>query len=178
MKPLRNNTTGYLGAALAVAAFLMASQTAGASVIPVLFTVSPIDTLMAQGVPGAFEVDLTNTGSVPEQIGAFRFGLTTNLPGITFVSVTTATLAAPYIFAGATVGSWHGPIIATALNPAVAVMDQANSNPMMLAAGATVGLGYVTYRVDSNATLGSVINIGFAAPAGDWEAARLASANT
>jgi hypothetical protein len=69
-----------------------------------------------------------------------------------------------YIFSG--VGSWHGPNLASALNPTVAAMDQGNGYAMTLAANATVGLGYVTYQIGSAATPGSVISIGFAPPSG------------
>jgi len=142
---------------LAVAAFLLASQPAAASAF--LFASTPASSQTAPGALGEFEIDLTNTGSSPEQIGAFRFGLATNISGITFESVTTGTLLDPYIFA--VPGSWHGPGIATTLNPSEAVMDQTNGSNITLAPGETVGLGYVSYQVNSNATPGSVIEVSF-----------------
>jgi hypothetical protein len=156
-----------------MAAFLLTPQPAGASVYQ--FTLLPVNSLTAPGAFGEFEVDLTNLGSGPVTIGGFRFGLTTNASGIiTFDSVTTNDPGIitfpggpkPYIFAGSGIGSWWGPNIASTLNPTVAVMDQAASNPMSLPAGATVGLGYVTYQISSAATPGSVITIGFAPPSG------------
>jgi hypothetical protein len=171
IKSLRSSTTGYVNTALVMAAFLLASQPAGASVFQ--FTLFPVNSLTAPGSTGELEVDLTNLGSTAVLIGGFRFGLTTNQPGvITFDSVTTNDPGIitfpggpkPYFFSGSGSGSWHGPNIASTLNPTVAVMDQAGSNPMTLAAGATLGLGYVTYEVSSAATPGSVISIGFAPP--------------
>jgi hypothetical protein len=168
IKSLRNSTTEYVYTALVMAAFLLAPQPAGASVYQ--FTLFPVNSLTSPGSTGEFEVDLTNLGSIAAQIGGFRFGLTTNDPGIiTIDSVTTNDPGivtfpggpAPYIFAN----SWWGPNIAsTPLNPSVAVMDQSGSNPMWLAAGATVGLGYATYQISSAAIPGSVINISFAPP--------------
>lgn len=158
IKSLRNRTTEGAHIALAVAAFLLASQPAAAATF--LFTLAPVNIQTAPGATGFFEVDLTNTGSTETMIGGFRFGLTTNDPSdITFDSVTTGTLQDLYIFTG--VGSWHGPNLASALNPALAAMDQSNGAPITLAPGATVGLGYISYQISSNATLGSVANISF-----------------
>jgi len=159
IKSLSDRTTKCAHTALAVAAFLLASQPAAAATF--LFTLAPVNSQTAPGATGFLEVDLTNSGSVGVPIGAFRFGLATDDPSdITFVGATPGTLTDMYIFTG--VGSWHGPNLATTLNPAVAAMDQSNSgSPITLAPGATVGLGYVSYQINSAATPGGVVTIAF-----------------
>jgi hypothetical protein len=99
------------------------------------------------------EVDLTNTGTSAVTFGGFAFGISTSSPSIAFTGATTATTTAPYIFAS---DSLFGPDIATSIGLSLTAADASALGADSVAAGATVGLGKVSFDVASGASLGPV----------------------
>jgi PEP-CTERM motif len=102
------------------------------------------------------EIDLTNTGGTAVAIGGFSFGLSVTNTDITFTSADIST-ASSYIFLG---HSLFGPIISTTPPPngqVVIASDNydVNNSGIMLASGATVGLGRVLFDVSSVAAGGA-----------------------
>jgi hypothetical protein len=115
----------------------------------------------APGSTGMFDVLLTNTGPSSQNITAFNFELTTIDTNITFTDVTTATSTAPYIFPD----SFFGPDITTfAIDQSVEAGDvEGTFTGTDVAAGATYGLGNVSYSIDPGALNGEVAEIDFTA---------------
>ena len=107
----------------------------------------------APGNFGNFDVVLQNTGGSAVGIGGFSFGITTTNPGITFTAVNTSTTAV-YIFAGL---STFGPDISVATGTTLTASDSPTTlpTPVLVASGATVGLGNVTYNIANNVTIGN-----------------------
>jgi len=97
---------------------------------------------------------------LPQNIAAFNFELTTANPDVTFTHVTTAT-AATYIFPA----SFFGPDITTiASGQTVEAGDlDASFNGTDAGAGATYGLGSVSYSIAGGATNGEIAQINFSA---------------
>ena len=93
------------------------------------------------------EVDLTNTGPAAVSLAGFSFEIDVTDPHITFTSATIATVAT-YVFAG---NSLFGPIISTSLpGQTLDVSDLwAGAGGATIAAGATVGLGHVSFDVSA-----------------------------
>jgi hypothetical protein len=115
----------------------------------------------APGSTGTFDVLLTNTGSSSQNIAAFNFELTTPDTNISFTDVTTATTTATYIFPS----SFFGPDITTiASGQTVEAGDvDATFNGTDVAAGATYGIGNVSYSIDPGAINGEIAEVDFAA---------------
>jgi len=100
------------------------------------------------------EIDLTNTGPAPVLVGGFSFGIEVTDPHITFTSATIAT-ALPYIFAG---NSLFGPTISTLVGQTLEASDLwSGAGGATIAAGATVGLGDVSFDVSARDLPGLVI---------------------
>ena len=103
------------------------------------------------GSSGTFDITLMNTGGSSVSIGGFSFGISTTNPGITFGSATDAT-SATYIFAG---DSLFGPDITISSGTSLRASDNpAIATSFPVAAGATVGLGHVSYSISNAATPG------------------------
>lgn len=115
------------------------------------FVISVSSSSAFAGSGSTLEVDLTNTGSSAQTFGGFSFGLSTTSPDITFTGATTAT-AAPYIFAP---DSLFGPNIATTTGLSLVASDLAAIGDSV-GAGATVGLGLVSYNVAPGTSAGSI----------------------
>jgi len=103
------------------------------------------------GSTGTFDIVLQNTGGAAINIGGFGFGISTTNAGITFTSATTAT-GATYIFNG---DSLFGPDITISSGTSLTASD----NPFLasffaVGAGATVGLGHISYSISGGATPG------------------------
>lgn len=116
----------------------------------------------APGSTGMFDVLLQNTGTVSQNIAAFNFVLTTSNPDITFTDVTTDTTTATYIFPS----SFFGPDILTppAGGQTIEAGDlDATFNGTDVAAGATYGLGSVSYSIAPGATNNEIAAIDFSA---------------
>ncbi len=115
----------------------------------------------APGSTGTFDVLLTNTGPSDQNIAAFNFELTTSDTNITFTDVTTSTTTATYIFPS----SAFGPDITTfAIDQSVEAGDVDDTLlGTDIAAGATYGLGNVSYSIDPGALNGEVAGIDFVA---------------
>ena len=114
---------------------------------------SPIWFSATQGTFGNFDVTLQNTGGSAVGIGGFSFAITSTNAGITFTAVSTSTLLA-YIFAG---HSDFGPDISIGTGTTLSASDSPDTlpTPINVAAGATVGLGHVTFSIASSVPLGS-----------------------
>ena len=151
MKPLRNPATGYLRTALAMAAFLLASQPARATAF--LFAMPPQTDLSAPGAMEALAVRLTNTGPGAVMIAEFTFDVTTGDTAAILDDVTASTLET-YAFSGR---SKFEPDIATSFTPVVPAASRR-------AADATIGLGCATYSIPPEVALGGVLRIGVASP--------------
>ena len=119
------------------------------------------DVTGAPGSTGTFDVLLTNTGLTSQNIAAFNFELNTTDTNITFTDVTTDTTTATYIFPS----SFFGPDITTfATDQSVEAGDiDATFAGTDVAAGATYGIGNVSYAIDPSAPDGDVAEIDFAA---------------
>jgi hypothetical protein len=115
----------------------------------------------APGSTGTFDVLLTNTGPSSQNIAAFNFELTTPDTNITFTDVTTSTTTATYIFPD----SFFGPDITTiAGGQTVEAGDvDATFNGTDVAAGATYGIGNVSYAINPGASNGEIAEVDFAA---------------
>jgi hypothetical protein len=142
-------------AVLAVAVLLL-SVPAKADIVLSLESVTG-----APGSTGTFDVLLTNTGSSSQNIAAFNFELTTPDTNISFTDVTTSTTTATYIFPS----SFFGPDITTiASGQTVEAGDvDATFNGTDVAAGATYGIGNVSYSIDPGAINGEIAEVDFAA---------------
>jgi hypothetical protein len=138
-------------AILAVAALLLSVPAKGDIVLSVESVTG------APGSTGMFDVLLTNTGPSSQNIAAFNFELSTIDTNITFTDVTTATTTAPYIFPD----SFFGPDITTfAIDQSVEAGDvEGTFSGTDVAAGATYGLGNVSYSIDPGALNGEVAEI-------------------
>jgi hypothetical protein len=119
------------------------------------------DVTGAPGSTGAFDVLLTNTGPSSQNIAATNFELTTGDANITFNDVTTNTTTAPYIFPS----SFFGPdIITFTTGQTIEAGDvDATFVGTDVAAGATYGIGSVSYSIDPGAVSGEVAEVDFVA---------------
>jgi hypothetical protein len=142
-------------AVLAVAALLL-SVPARADIV-----LSIEDVSGAPGSSGTFDVLLTNTGSVSQNIAATNFELTTADTNITFNDVTTSTTTAAYIFPS----SLFGPDIITFTTGQTIEGGDVDSTLVGtdVAPGATYGIGNVSYSIDPGASNGEVAEVDFAA---------------
>ena len=142
-------------AILAIAALLISAPAKGDIVLSIESVTG------APGSTGMFDVLLTNTGPSSQNITAFNFELTTIDTNITFTDVTTATTTATYIFPD----SFFGPDITTfAIDQSVEAGDvEGTFTGTDVAAGATYGLGNVSYSIDPGALNGEVAEIDFTA---------------
>jgi hypothetical protein len=116
-----------------------------------IFLAPTIDAL--PGTTGTFDILLENTGPSSVAVGGFSFGISTTNPSILFTDATINTVSAPYIFG---TDSLFGPDIAL---PPPGTSLTANDNPASVgsydvAAGATVGLGNVSYSISSTSPFG------------------------
>jgi hypothetical protein len=115
----------------------------------------------APGSTGTFDVLLTNTGTLSQNIAGFDFELTTVDTNIAFTDVTTTTTTAAYIFPS----SLFGPDIATLTGgQTVDASDlDATGNGTDVAPGATLGLGNVSFSISPGALNGDIAEIDFTA---------------
>ena len=105
------------------------------------------------GIPTTLEVILTNTGTGPLDqllVAGFSFEMSAGAADITFLDVTTGT-SNPYIFGG---NSLFGPNILLNISPdghTVSASDNFSiaSSGVTLTPGETVGLGLVSFSVNS-----------------------------
>jgi hypothetical protein len=113
----------------------------------------------APGSTGTFDVLLTNSGPSSQNIAGFNFELTTANTDITFTDVTTATTTATYIFSD----SLFGPDITTIASgqTAEAADVDATGNGTNVGAGATFGLGSVSFSISPGATNAETAQIDF-----------------
>jgi hypothetical protein len=135
---------------LAAVAALLTSGSASADLIVSAQVVSaPVGS-----TGNTLEVDLANTGGAAVNLAGFSFGLSVTDADISFTNVDINTTLLAYIFAG---HSLFGPDISTTPPPSGQVViasdnyDVANSG-IVLASGATVGLGRVLFDVSSSAS--------------------------
>jgi hypothetical protein len=142
----------FFNTALGVAGAAMLLTLAAARADAGLIASAPNITV-APGATGTFDVTLTNTGSSTVYIGGFEFGLSTTNPDILFTDATVNTVTAPYIFASDSV---FGPDILLSTSPFIADDNGSNASGDPVAAGATVGLGNVSYMVSNASPFGSV----------------------
>jgi PEP-CTERM motif len=140
-----------------MASYLPSSSVAHAELILTMESV----TASAGSSGNAFDVELINTGPVAVAVGAFTFGIATANPNISFTDASTATVLAPYIFAG---DSLFGPdLTGPTSGQSLTASDLcAVCAGISLAAGTTVGLGHVLFDVSSSAS-GGVFAVNFAA---------------
>ena len=97
------------------------------------------------GTTGTFDILLENTGSSSVSIGGFSFGISTTDPSILFTNATINTVSGPYIFG---IDSLFGPNIALTTGTSLTANDNpASVGSYAVAAGATVGLGNVSYSI-------------------------------
>jgi hypothetical protein len=111
----------------------------------------------------SFQVLLTNTGSMPVDIGAYAFELTTTDSALTFTDSTTQATTNPYIFAGDSfVDTYEGGVTSTTSPGQVLDADDLalSASGAMLNAGATASLGTVYFDIAPGAARG-VIPIAF-----------------
>jgi hypothetical protein len=100
----------------------------------------------------ALDITLINTGPGSVMLGSFSFGISVTDPAITFTSATTATVIAPYVFAGQ---SLFGPTISTSVpGQSLDASDVAALTSGTIAGAATVGLGHVFFSVAAGDTAG------------------------
>jgi hypothetical protein len=108
--------------------------------------------ITAESVPasaGAFDVFLTNETSSAVNLNGFSFEVNVNSSLITFTDATINTTTYPYIFAG---NSLFGPDILTGISNGGQTLDASDAYALTpadvsVAAGASVGLGNVTFSV-------------------------------
>ena len=107
----------------------------------------------AAGASGNFDITLQNTGASAVAIGGFSFAISTSNAGITFTAVSTSTSLA-YIFVG---HSLIGPDISISTGTTLSASDSPDTlpAPINVAAGATVGLGHITYKIANNVASGN-----------------------
>jgi hypothetical protein len=127
---------------------------AGSASADLIVTVQDV-TVPSGSTNNALEVTLTNTGGAAVALGGFSFGLSTANTDITFTAADINTSPA-YIFAG---HSLFGPVISTTPPPNGQVVIASDSydvpnSGIMLASGATVGLGRVLFDVSPSAAAG------------------------
>lgn len=157
MKTSASNTMSKMALAIFAVAALLVSLPAKGDIILSVESVTG-----APGSTGMFDVLLQNTGTVSQNIAAFNFVLTTSNPDITFTDVTTDTTTATYIFPS----SFFGPDILTppAGGQTIEAGDlDATFNGTDVAAGATYGLGSVSYSIAPGATNNEIAAIDFSA---------------
>lgn len=157
MKTTLSNAMSKMALAIFAVAALLVSLPAKGDIILSLESVTG-----APGSTGMFDVLLQNTGTVSQNIAAFNFVLTTSDPDITFTDVTTDTTTATYIFPS----SFFGPDILTppAGGQTIEAGDlDATFNGTDVAAGATYGLGSVSYSIAPGATNNEIAAIDFSA---------------
>ena len=144
-----------MGPAILASAILLLSVPAKGDIVLSIESVTG-----APGSTGVFDVLLTNTGSSSVNVAGSNFELTTADTNITFTDVTTSTTTAAYIFPD----SLFGPDITTfAISQSVEAGDlDATGNGTDVAAGATYGLGSVSFSIDPGATDGEIAEIDFA----------------
>lgn len=104
------------------------------------------------GSTGSFDILFDNTGPSSVSVGGFSFGISTTDPSILFTAATISTVTDPYIFAG---DSLFGPNIALTTGVSLTANDNSASGSDVVAAGATVGLGHVTYSISSGSPFGT-----------------------
>ena len=131
-------------------AYLPSSSVAHAELILTMESV----TAAAGSSGNAFDVELINSGPSAVTVGAFSFGIATANPNISFTDANTATVLAPYIFAG---NSFFGPDLTgpTSGQSLTASDLYAIPSGISLAAGTTVGLGHVLFDVSLSASAGA-----------------------
>ena len=134
---------------LGVCLGLFLSTPVGASLIIMVGNVST----SSPSSSNTLEVNLVNTGPAPVSLAGFSFEIAVADPHITFTSATIATVAT-YVFAG---NSLLGPEINTSTGQTLDVVDfWSGAGGATVAAGATVGLGHVSFDVPAGGTPGIV----------------------
>ena len=142
-----------LGKALACAGAMGLLILGGGRAEAALIVLAPSITAAA-GSSGAFDIVLQNTGGASVSIGGFSFGISTTNAGILFTGATIFTVPT-YIFAGDSING-PGPLVFTTSSGMSLI---ASDNPLLatsfpVAAGATVGLGHVSYSISAGAASG------------------------
>jgi len=115
------------------------------------------------GASGSFDVLLTNTGVSPVNIAGTAFELSTTNTDITFTDVTINTVTEPYIFAT----SDFGPDILLGVTGGGQVVSAIDLDGSLgapgtsVAAGATYGIGLVSFNVALTAVDGETATLNF-----------------
>ena len=107
-------------------------------------------TATAGSTANGLDVDLKNTGPSAITIDAFSFGVSVTNLDINFTEANISTAAA-YIFAG---DSLFGPTISTAVGSSLTASDVDASGGIVVASGATVGLGHLLFDISPSAATG------------------------
>jgi hypothetical protein len=150
-----SNLMTKTAAVFAVAVFLLSVPAKGDIILSIESVAG------SPGSTGAFDVLLTNTGTLSQNIAAFNFFLTTANTDITFTDVTTGTTTAAYIFPASGLGP---DIITSAPGQTVQASDfDATFNGTDVAAGATYGLGSVLFSIGPGAANGETAQIDISA---------------
>lgn len=104
------------------------------------------------------DVTLTNTGSGAVTVGGFSFGLSVGTTDLSFTGVSTGTTSATYIFGA---NSLFGPDISVQPpNLPGQTLDAQDIDALFtgssVGAGATVGLGHITFNLSAGAVAGPI----------------------
>lgn len=124
----------------------------------------------ATAAPGStgnsLDITLQNTGPSSIDVGAFSFEISTPSSTINLTSATTSTVLATYIFSIGGNHSFFGPTISTLTGQTLDASDAYNpfGTGQVVASGATVGLGHITFDVGSSTTPGNYLVSFTAAP--------------
>jgi len=129
-------------AAMVAALALLAPSPSRADLIVTFRSV----TVAANSTGNTTDVILTNSGPAAVTVGGFSFQIRATAAGINFTAATIDTTSAPYIFNG---HSLFGPTINTTSGATLIASDDYDvaGSGVMVAAGATVGLGHVSFNV-------------------------------
>jgi len=104
------------------------------------------------GFSGTFDILLSFTGSANAPvIGAFSFDILAASPSISFLSASTMTTVAPYIYAGNSFADINGFPLATKTGQELIASDTPNNGSPFIDNGETVSLGEVSYSIAPSA---------------------------
>jgi hypothetical protein len=121
-----------------------------------IFSLEPGITGAVGSTGNFFDVLLTNTGGSAVTVGSFSFGITTADTDITFTNADTSTTT-PYVFTGDSFDDNNAFTLYTNSLPGQTVEASDASNSTLgdsVGAGATVGVGRITFDIASGATPG------------------------